>query len=65
MRYSYKRDPAQVRGRCLKLRRDNSVLDSDLRIAFVNTKPMAIQEIDSDEERRTRLKEEEGDTGNG
>ena len=35
----------------LKLRRDNSVLDSDLKIAAVNTKPMAIEEIDSDEER--------------
>ena len=40
----------------LKLRRDNSVLDSNLRIAAVNTKPMAIEEIDSDEERRTRLR---------
>ena len=40
----------------LKLRRDNSVLDSDLRIAAVNTKPMAIEEIGSDEERRTRLR---------
>ena len=35
----------------LKLRRDNSVMD----IAAVNTKPMAIEEIDSDEERQTRL----------
>ena len=40
----------------LKLRRDNSVMDSDLKIAAVNTKPMAIEEIDSDEERRTRLR---------
>ena len=40
----------------LKLRRDNSVLDSDLRIAAVNTKPVAIVEIDSDEESRTRLR---------
>ena len=40
----------------LKLRRDNSVMDSDLKIAAVNTKPMAIEEIDSDEERQTRLR---------
>ena len=40
----------------LKLRRDNSVMDSDLKIAAVNTKPMAIEEIDSDEDRRTRLR---------
>ena len=40
----------------LKLRPDNSVLDSDLRIAAVNTKPMAIEEIGSDEERQTRLR---------
>ena len=40
----------------LKLRRDNSVMDSDLKIAAVNTKPMAIEEIDSDEERHTRLR---------
>ena len=40
----------------MKLRRDNIVLDSDLRIAAVNTKPMAFQEIDSDEGRRTRLR---------
>ena len=36
----------------LKLRRDNSVVDSDLKIAAVNTKPTAIEEIGSDEERR-------------
>ena len=35
----------------LKLRRDNSVLDSDLRIAAVSTRPVAIEEIDSEEER--------------
>ena len=35
----------------LKLRRDTSVLDSDLRMAAVNTKPMAIEELDSNEER--------------
>ena len=40
----------------LKLRRDNSVVDSDLKIAAVKTKPVAIEEIDSDEERRTRLR---------
>ena len=50
MRYSNKRDPAQVR-EGVKLRRNNSVLDSDLRIAAVNTKPMAFEEIDSDVER--------------
>ena len=38
---------------CFKLRRDNSVLDSDLN---VNTKRMAIEEIGSGEERQTRLK---------
>ena len=31
-------------------------MDSDLRIAAVNTKPMAIEEIGSDEERQTRLR---------
>ena len=40
----------------LKLRRDNSVMDSDLKIAAVNANPMAIGEIGSDEERRTRLR---------
>ena len=40
----------------LKLRRDISVMDSVLRIAAVNTKPMSIEEIDSDEEGRTRLR---------
>ena len=46
-----KRDSAQDRkGPWLKLRRDNSVLDSDLKIAAVKTKPMAIEEIGSDEE---------------
>ena len=40
----------------LKLRRDNSVMDSDLKIAAVNTKPTAIEEIGSDEERQTRLR---------
>ena len=36
-------------------RRDNSILDSDLRIAAVNMKPRVIEEIDSDEERQPRL----------
>ena len=40
----------------LKLRRDNSVMHSDLKIAAVNTKPMAIEEIGSDDERQTRLR---------
>ena len=49
----------------LKLRRDNSVMDSDLRIAAVNTEPMAIEEIDSDEERRTRLRRKKETLGMG
>ena len=40
----------------LKLRRDNSVLDSDLRIATVSKRPMAIEETDSKEERQARLR---------
>ena len=48
----------------LKLRRDNCVLDSDLRIPAVNTKPMAIEEIGSDEERQNTPEEEEGNAGN-
>ena len=40
----------------LKLRRGNWVMDSDLKIAAVNTKPMATEEIGSDEERQTRLR---------
>ena len=40
----------------LKLGRDNRVLDSDLRIAAVSTRPMAIEEIDSEEERQARLR---------
>ena len=40
----------------LKLCRDNSIVGSDLKIAAVNTKPTAIEEIDSDDERRTRLR---------
>ena len=37
-----------------KLRQDNRVMDSDLKIAAVNTKPIAIEEIGSHEERQTR-----------
>ena len=40
----------------LKLRRDNSLMDSDLKIAAVNTKPMATEESGPDEERQTRLR---------
>ena len=40
----------------LKLYRDNRVLDSDLRIAAINTNAKAIDVIDSDEERRSRLR---------
>ena len=40
----------------LKLRRDNSVMDSDLKGAAVNTEAMAIEEIGSDEEGQTRLR---------
>ena len=40
---------------CLK-RRDNNILDRDLRIAAVNMKPRVIEEIDSDEERQPRLR---------
>ena len=40
----------------LKLRRDNSVVDSDPKIAAVNTKPMAIEEIGSGEQRQTSLR---------
>ena len=39
----------------LKLRRNKSVMDGDLKIAAVNTTPMAIEEIGSNEERQTRL----------
>ena len=41
----------------LQLRRDNSVLDSDLRIAAVSTRPMAIEEVDSEEETLGRKKQ--------
>ena len=44
----------------LKLRRDNSVMDGELKIAAVNTNSMAIEEIGSDEERRTRLRRKKG-----
>ena len=40
----------------LKLRRDDSVLDSDLRIAAVSVRPMGIEEIDPDEVRQARLR---------
>ena len=47
----------------LKLRRDDTVLDSDFRIATLSTRPLAIEEIDSEEE--TNTPEEERNTGNG
>ena len=47
----------------LKLYRDNSVLDSDLRIAAINTNAMAIDEIDSDEERQSRLRRKQETLG--
>ena len=47
----------------LKLRRDNSVMDSDLKIAVVNTRPTAIEEIGSDDERQTRLRKKQGTLG--
>ena len=37
--------------RWLKLRRDDTVLDSELKIAALRTRPMAIEEIHSEEER--------------
>ena len=40
----------------LMLRRDDSVLDSDVRIEALSTRPMAIEEIDSEEDRQTRLR---------
>ena len=40
----------------MKLYRDNSVLDSDLRIAAINTNAMAIDEIDSDEDRQSQMR---------
>ena len=40
----------------LKLRRDNSVLDSHLRTAAVSRRPMAIEGIDPEEERQARLR---------
>ena len=40
----------------LKLRRDDIVLISGLKIAALSTQPMAIEEIDSEEERQTLLK---------
>ena len=49
----------------LKLRRDNSVQESYLRIAAVSTRPMEIEEIDSEEERQSTPEEEERNAGNG
>ena len=43
----------------LKLGRDDTVLDSDLRVAALGTRPMAIEEIDPEEERQTRLRKKE------
>ena len=43
----------------LKLRRDDTLLNSDLKIAALSTRPTAIEEIDSEEERQTRLKKKE------
>ena len=48
----------------LKLRRDDTVLDSDLRMAAPRTGPLAIEEIDSKEETNTP-EEEERNTGKG
>ena len=48
---------------CLKLRRDDTVLDSKLKIAALGTRPMAIEEIDSEEERQTRLKKKKETVG--
>ena len=47
----------------LKFRRDDTVLDSDLRIAALNTRPKTIEEIDSEEERQTRLKKKKETLG--
>ena len=47
----------------LKLHRDNNVLDSDLRIAAVSTRPMEIEEIGSEEERQTRLRKKKETLG--
>ena len=43
----------------MKLRRDNTVLDSELRIAALSSRPVAIEEIDSEEEREARLMKKE------
>ena len=39
----------------LKLRRDDTMLNSGWKIAALSTQPLAIEEIDSEEERQTRL----------
>ena len=41
----------------LKLRRDDTVLDSELRIAALSTRPVAIKEIDSEQTRPKKKKE--------
>ena len=38
-------------------------MDSDLKIAAVNTKPMAIEKTGSDEERQTRLRKKKQTLG--
>ena len=48
----------------LKLRRDDSVLlDSELKIAALSTRPMAIEEIDSEEERQAHWKKKKETLG--
>ena len=47
----------------LKLRRDDTVRDSDLRIAALGTRPMATEEIDAEEERQTRMRKKKGTLG--
>ena len=47
----------------LKLRRDDTVRDSDLRIAALGTRPMAVEEIDSEEERQTQLRKKKEKLG--
>ena len=45
------------------MRRDDTVLCSDLRIVALGTRPMAIEEIDSEEERQTRLRKKKETLG--
>ena len=49
----------------LKLRRDNSVLDSDLSITALGTRPMAFEAMDSEEEIPTRLRKKKRTLGVG